>query len=171
MRTGRRQIGLEAVLAVIRLPDAKPARGNKSRAKVEISPVGRPRAVAWEIGRAVEASVTGGQEPAQRIAPLAPAWGPVGPIASAAAIFRAVAQETGTPSVAVPGDSTDPPLAATAAVAPPAWGLAAEASIVVAEAPEGAGSVVAVEASEGAVIVVEAVVAVEAVGAGKRRGS
>jgi hypothetical protein len=146
------------VLAVIRLHDAKPARGNKSPAKVEISPVGRPRAVGWAIQRAVEASATGGQESAQRIAPLGPVWVPAEPIASAAAIFPAVAQGTGMPSVAIPGDSTDPPPAVTAAVAPPAWDLAAEAS-------EGAASVAAAEASEGAVVVVEEVVA------GKRRES
>jgi hypothetical protein len=82
----------------------------------------------------VPASAIEGEEPAE-------------PIASAAGIFRALAQETGMPSEEVPGDSTDPQRAATAAVAPQAWDLAAAASVEV-----------AVEVAEGAAVV-----------AGKRR--
>jgi hypothetical protein len=143
------------VLAVIRLADAKPARGNKSPGKVEISPVSRPRAAGWVTLGAVPASAIEGEEPAE-------------PIASAAGIFRAVAQETGMPSEEVPGDSTDRLRAATAAGAPQAWDLAAAASIVVAAASivvaevsvvAVAASVVAVEGAEGAAVV-----------AGKRRG-
>jgi hypothetical protein len=152
---------LGVVLAVIRLADAKPARGNKSPGKVEISPVSRPRAAGWVTLGAVPASATEGEEPAE-------------PIASAAGIFRAVEQETGMPSEAVPGDSTDPLRAATAAVAPPAWDLAA-ASIVVAEASVVAVAASIVVAEVSVVAVAASVVAVEgaegaAVVAGKRRG-
>jgi hypothetical protein len=148
------------VLAVIRLADAKPARGNKSPGKVEISPVSRPRAAGWVILGAVPASATEGEEPVE-------------PIASAAGIFRAVEQETGMPSEAVPGDSTDPLRVATAAVAPQAWDLAAASIVAAAASIVAAASVVVAAAS--VVAVAASVVAVEgaegaAVVAGKRRG-
>lgn len=45
IRTGLRQTGLGAALAVIHLPNAKPAPGNKLLDRVESSPVSLPRAV------------------------------------------------------------------------------------------------------------------------------
>jgi hypothetical protein len=158
MRTGPRQIGLGAVLAVIRLADAKPAPGNRSPGKVEISLVSRPRAVGWVTLGAVPASAIEGEEPAE-------------PIASAAGIFRALAQVTGMPSEEVPGDSTDPQRAATAAVAPRAWDLGAAASIVVAEDLGAAASIVVAEdlAAAASVVAVE-VAEGAAVVEGKRHG-
>ena len=88
------------------------------------------------------------------------------PIASAVAIFRGLAEETGTPSGVVPGDTTDPRRAATAAVALTVWDLAGAASIAGAEGSEAVALVVAAEGSGAAA---EAVV-VAAV-AGERRGS
>jgi len=43
--TGLRQIGLEAALAVIHLPNAKPVPGNKLLDRVESSPASLPRVV------------------------------------------------------------------------------------------------------------------------------
>ena len=43
--TGLRQIGLEAALAVIHLPNAKPVPGNKLLDRVETSPASLPRVV------------------------------------------------------------------------------------------------------------------------------
>ena len=45
IRTGLRQIGLGAAPAVIHLPNAKPAPGNKFLARVESSPVSLPLVV------------------------------------------------------------------------------------------------------------------------------
>ena len=45
IRTGLRQIGLGAALAVIHLPNARPAPGNKLLDRVESSPVSLPRVV------------------------------------------------------------------------------------------------------------------------------
>jgi hypothetical protein len=59
------------VLGVIRLPNAKPAPGNKSPGKVEISQVGRPRVLGWATLGAVQVSATEEEEqPAPRIEPL-----------------------------------------------------------------------------------------------------
>lgn len=102
---------------------------------------------------------------AARIAPEAPVLVRAEPTASAAVIFRAVAEVTGTPLEAVPGDSMDPVRATTAIVAPPACGLAAADSIVAAEVFEAVAPVVVAVASEVAAVVVAVV---EAAVAGKR---
>ena len=112
----------------------------------------------------MQASAAARGQPVARIAPLVPVLGEAEPIASAAGIFHAVAQVTGMPSEAVPGDSTDPTRAATVIVAPPAWDLAVAASTVgvAALVEEVAASAVGVAA------LVEAVAAdVAAVVAGK----
>jgi hypothetical protein len=98
---------------------------------------------AWPIAPA--------EEPARPIAREAPVLVREVPIASAAAMFRAVARETAAPLEVAPGDSTDPARAATAI------GVLAVSDLAAAEEAFG---VAAVEASEA---VAEAVAAVAAV--------
>jgi hypothetical protein len=70
--TGLRQIGLEAALAVIHLPNARPAPGNKLVGRVEgstvsLSPVG---ALATLLG--MPPSATAQEALVAQIAPVAP---------------------------------------------------------------------------------------------------
>ena len=163
IRTGLRQIGLEAALAVIHSPNVRPVPGNRFLDRVESSRAGLPRVVVLATLAGMQVPATVQQALAAQIAPAAPVVVRPEPIASAAVIFRAAVQATGMRSEVVPGDSMDPMRAATAIVASPACDLAVAASIVAAEA-----SIVAAEASEVAAVVGAVVGAVVA---GKRRES
>jgi hypothetical protein len=169
IRTGLRQIGLEAALAVIHSPNVRPVPGNRFLDRVESSRAGLPRVVVLATLAGMQVPATVQQALAAQIAPAAPVVVRPEPIASAAVIFRAAVQATGMRSEVVPGDSMDPTHAATAIVASPAWDLAVAASIVAASAMAAeafvvVASVAVVEASE----VVEAAGVAAAGVAGKR---
>ena len=132
IETALPRTGSAALREVIRLPNARPAPGNR---------VGRQGGnLASNVERAGVGDRAGGAGVSDRGQEAALAIGPAvaEPIESAAGISRAAAAETGMLSEAAPEDTADRARAAAAAAAPPAWDLEAVAEAVV-EARGGGG--------------------------------
>jgi len=125
-KTGLLRTALAARRVAIRSPSDRPARGNRSVAKVATwpAPVAEPVS-AIGLGEAVS---TIGVDPVWAIG-----LAEVEPTVSEAVIFRAAAAATAMPSAAVPEDIADRALVAAAAAAHPVLDLeAAEAALAVA---------------------------------------
>ena len=139
METGLPRTGLVEALAVIRFRNVRP---NEVAGPEEAWRAIAAQAAGWAVAvpapeTALEdlPSATVLEDLASVIAPAAPVWeARAEPIASAAGIFHVAAGAAGMPSEEVPGDSTDRARAVVAVEAPPAWGLAEEASEGEAEA-------------------------------------
>ena len=80
IRTGLRQIGLVAALAVIHLPNVRPAPGNKLLDRVERSRVGLPQVVVQATWGEMQVLATGQEALVARIAPAAPVLARAEPI-------------------------------------------------------------------------------------------
>jgi hypothetical protein len=144
--TGLPLTGLEAVRAEIRWRNARRVPGKELSGRAGIWPAPAAQAAAASAtGPAVQASP---EELAWATAPVAPVLAArvqVEPIASAVGTSRVPVVETGTPSEAVRGDTTDRARVAAVFVAPPAWHREAEEGSV---AEEEASVVAAVGAGD-----------------------
>ena len=80
IRTGLRQIGLVAALAVIHLPNVRPGPGNKLLDRVERSRVDLPQVVVQATWGEMQVLATGQEALVARIAPAAPVLARAEPI-------------------------------------------------------------------------------------------
>jgi hypothetical protein len=131
--TGLQQTGLVEPLAETPWLTGNPGRGSRSDARAAICPaITAPEEQVELVVRAIA-------EVRAELAEQAIAEARAERTASAAAISRAAEAETGTPSEGETTVSTDRALAPAAAVAPPAWDLAAAGAALAVAAAVGGG--------------------------------